>query len=68
MSEEPEKGPEGCVGCNPEEIEPMLEERGIQVESVPTSQHGWRDVIVCPKCGQAWLLMPRDDDVGKPVA
>ena len=46
----------------------MLEEHGIQVESVPSSQHSWRDVIVCKRCGQAWLLMPRDDDLDKPVA
>lgn len=69
MSGEPEnKAPEGCLGCNPDEIGPLLKERGIEVEKVPDAKHGWKDVIECPKCGQAWLLMPRDDDLDKPVA
>ena len=62
-----EGAPDGCLGCNPEEIGPLLEERGIKVESVPVPAQPWSDVVVCQKCGQAWLLMPRDDE-SKPVA
>jgi len=59
---------EGCLGCNPEEIQPMLDEHGIQVEAIPTPEQGATDVIVCSTCGQAWLMMPRKDDPKKPVA
>jgi len=62
------KSPEGCAGCNPDEILPILEARDLDVEEVPATQHGWRDVIVCKRCGRAWLLMPRNDDPAKPVA
>ena len=67
MGEE-EKGPKGCLNCNPEEIEPLLEERRIKVEAIPTPTHHSKDVIVCRKCGQAWLLLPRKTDPEKAEA
>jgi hypothetical protein len=56
---------EGCLACNtdPKEREmmrSMLAERGIRVEPVPTSGHG--NAVVCPRCNQAWILLPRDED------
>lgn len=59
--------PEGCLGCNPD-VEPVLEAHGITVEEIPLPKQPWSDVIVCPRCGRAWLLMPRDNDPDKPVA
>jgi hypothetical protein len=60
--------PEGCLGCNPDEVQPLLDEHGITVESIPTPQNPSTDILVCKKCGQAWLLMPRVSDTKKPVA
>jgi len=65
--------PDGCLACNEDEAErarlqALLDRRGIRVERVPTSRHAWKDVVVCRRCGQAWLLMPRDEDPKKPVA
>lgn len=68
MIDSAENAPEGCVGCNSEEIQPLLDARGIQVEAVPTPKTASTDVLVCQKCGQAWLLMPRKEDPKKPVA
>lgn len=60
--------PEGCPGCNPEEILPLLEARDIRVEEVPRPRHAWNDVVPCQRCGRAWLLMPREGQEGTPVA
>ena len=68
MSEPANKSPDGCLGCNPEEIKPMLDAHGIHVEEVPRPRHGWGDVFPCPQCGRTWVLMPRTSDEKKPVA
>ena len=68
MIDDSSSAPEGCVGCNPDEVQPLLDKHGIQVESVPVPKQAWSDVVICQKCGQAWLLMPREDDESKPVA
>lgn len=60
--------PPGCPGCNPDEILPLLDRRGIKVEEVPRPGHSWSDVVCCDDCGRAWLLMPGVTDVKKPVA
>lgn len=60
--------PEGCLGCNEEEIRPVLERHGINVQEVPRPRHAWSDVVPCPKCGRAWLLMPKAIDPKTPVA
>lgn len=60
--------PKGCMGCNPEEIKPLLEARGIHVEAVPGTPAASKDILVCGQCGQAWLLMPREGDPKTPVA
>ena len=56
--------PQGCLACNLEEqdkIRALLDKHGVRVEKVPTPSHAWRDVVVCPNCGQAWLMMPREE-------
>jgi hypothetical protein len=68
LTEAPDNAPEGCVGCNPDEVQPLLDKHNIQVEAVPVPKAGWSDVVICQKCGQAWLLMPRESDDTKPVA
>lgn len=68
MSEEDQTVPEGCLGCNAAQVGPLLAARGIEVEEVPDPRPEWRDVIVCPRCDRAWLLMPRRDDPSKPTA
>ena len=60
--------PEGCAGCNPNEILPILEARDLDVQEIQVAHPGWEDVIVCKKCSRVWLLMPREDDTSKPVA
>lgn len=63
-----EETPEGCVGCNPDEVRPLLERHGIKVEEVPRPRHAWTDVVCCTKCGRAWLLLPRKSSSKTPVA
>lgn len=54
--------PDGCLNCNREQRQVYLDKLRaleIHVEAVPTPQNLTSDVIVCRRCGQAWLLMPR---------
>lgn len=62
--------PKGCMGCNADEIGPILKSRGITVVEldVATPWSAVKDVVVCQECGRAWLLMPREGDPRTPVA
>ena len=71
--EDLEDAPDGCLACNEDEekrakLQAILDRRGVRVEKVPTPRHAWGDLVVCRKCGQAWVLMSRDEDPNKPVA
>ena len=68
MPDDSTTAPKGCLGCNPEEVGPVLERRGIKVEEVPRPRHAWGDVLCCDECGRAWMLMPRPSDPKTPVA
>jgi hypothetical protein len=54
--------PDGCLSCNPEQSQEYLDKLralDIHVEPIPTPTNITPDVIVCSRCEQAWLLMPK---------
>lgn len=35
---------------------------GVRLAEVPPPRHHWNDVIVCPDCGRAWLVLGKPDE------
>lgn len=54
--------PDGCLSCNREQRSRYLvelEALEIHIEAVPTPTLANPNIVVCRRCGQAWLLMPK---------
>lgn len=60
--------PDGCPGCNPEQVMRFLHRQGIHVEELPETATRSSDTIACDHCGRKWILMPRTGDRKTPVA
>lgn len=65
---EPIRPPDGCPGCNTEQVMRYLHGRGIHVEEIPEEATRSADSIACERCRRKWILMPRTGDVKTPVA
>ena len=58
------KAPDGCLGCNREDLESFMLEKGMDLSrftEVPRPRHEWGDVVTCGECGRAWLIAPKEE-------
>ena len=60
--------PAGCLSCSSDALRQRMlnafAEKGIRVEALDSvTAASSPDVIVCPVCGQAWVVMPAQGDL-----
>lgn len=55
--------PDGCLNCNREQRQLYLDKlRALEIHVEPVPMTLSSDVVVCRRCGQAWLIMPREQN------